>query len=134
MRHLILGNGPAGVVAAETLRKLAPGDSVTVLGDEPGEPGTWLRKDPGHFGRLGIELKAGRAAAVDSERRLVKLESGEALPYDRLLVATGSRPNRPPIPGIESSITTTSGRSCWAAATPASPVQTPRTTPCQSVR
>ena len=75
MRHLILGNGPAGVVAAETLRKLAPGDSVTVLGDEPGppysrmaipyllmgdigEPGTWLRKDPGHFGRLGIELKA----------------------------------------------------------------------------
>lgn len=118
MRHLILGNGPAGVVAAETLRKLAPADTVTLLGDEPGLPysrmaipyllmgdigeeGTLLRKDSGHFERLGIALKEGRAAAVDSARRVVKLESGEALPFDRLLVATGSRPNRPPIPGID---------------------------------
>ncbi len=118
MKHLILGNGPAGVVAAETLRKHAPADSVTLLGDEPGppysrmaipyllmgnieEPGTWLRKDPGHFERLGIELKAGRAAAVDPGKRVVRLESGETLAWDRLLVATGSRPNRPPIPGID---------------------------------
>jgi NAD(P)H-nitrite reductase large subunit len=118
MRHLILGNGPAGVVAAETLRKHVPGDSVTLLGDEPGppysrmaipyllmgsieEPGTWLRKDPGHFERLGIELKAGRATAVDPGKRTVRLESGETLAWDRLLVATGSRPNRPPIPGID---------------------------------
>jgi len=118
MRHLILGNGPAGVVAAETLRKLAPGDSVTLLGDEPGppysrmaipyllmgnieEPGTWLRKDPGHFDRLGITLKAGRAAGVDTAKREVRLESGETLPWDRLLIATGSHPNRPPVPGID---------------------------------
>ena len=118
MKHLILGNGPAGVVAAETLRKHAPSDSVTLLGDEPGPPysrmaipyllmgnideaGTRLRKDPGHFERLGIELKAGRAAAVDPKKRVVRLESGETLAWDRLLVATGSRPNRPPIPGID---------------------------------
>jgi NAD(P)H-nitrite reductase large subunit len=118
MKHLILGNGPAGIVAAETLRKLAPGDAITVLGDEPGppysrmaipyllmgnieEPGTWLRKDPSHFDRLGIALKAGRAAALDTARREVRLESGETLAWDRLLVATGSRPNRPPIPGID---------------------------------
>ena len=116
MKHLILGNGPAGVVAAETLRKLAPGDAITLLGDEPGppysrmaipyllmgnieEPGTWLRKDPAHFERLGIALKAGRAASVDAARREVRLESGETLAWDRLLVATGSRPNRPPDPG-----------------------------------
>ncbi|MDH5264115.1 MAG: FAD-dependent oxidoreductase [Betaproteobacteria bacterium] len=118
MKHLILGNGPAGVVAAETLRKHAPADSVTLLGDEPGppysrmaipyllmgnieEPGTWLRKEPGHFERLGISLKAGRAAAVDPGKRTVRLESGETLAWDRLLVATGSHPNRPPIPGID---------------------------------
>ena len=118
MRHLVLGNGPAGVVAAETLRKHAPGDAVTLLGDEPGppysrmaipyllmgdieEPGTWLRKEPGHFERLGIELKAGRAAAVDGDKRVVRLDSGETLAWDRLLVATGSTPNRPPIPGID---------------------------------
>ena len=118
MRHLILGNGPAGVVAAETLRKHAPGDSVTLVGDEPGppysrmaipyllmgqigEPGTWLRKDPGHFARLDIALKAGRARSVDTARREVALETGEKLAWDRLLVATGSHPNRPPVPGID---------------------------------
>ena len=118
MRHVILGNGPAGVVAAEALRKLSPADTVTLVGDEPGPPysrmaipyllmgdidekGTWLRKEPGHFERLGIALKEGRAAAVDAAKREVRLESGEVLAWDRLLVATGSRPNRPPIPGID---------------------------------
>ena len=118
MRHLILGNGPAGVVAAETLRKHAPTDAITLVGDEPGppysrmaipyllmghidEPGTWLRKDPEHFDGLGITLKEGRARSVDTKARAVKLESGESLAYDRLLVATGSTPNRPPIPGID---------------------------------
>jgi NAD(P)H-nitrite reductase large subunit len=118
MKHLILGNGPAGVIAAETLRKHSPADVITLVGDEPGppysrmaipyllmgqieEPGTWLRKDPGHFERLGIALKAGRARSVDTKARAVKLESGESLAYDRLLIATGATPNRPPIPGIE---------------------------------
>ena len=32
--HLILGAGPAGVIAAETIRKLAPGDRITIVGDE----------------------------------------------------------------------------------------------------
>ena len=118
MRHLIVGNGPAGVIAAETLRKHAPADTVTLLGDEPGppysrmaipyllmgdieEPGTWLRKGADHFAHLGITLKAGRARSVDTARKELTLESGEVLPWDRLLVATGARPNRPPIPGIE---------------------------------
>ena len=118
MEHLIIGAGPAGVVAAETLRKAAPGDRVTIVGDEPGPPysrmaipylldgrigeaGTFLRKDPAHFDRLGITLKAGRAVAVDVPSRKVKLASGESLPWDRLLVATGSRPNRPPIAGLD---------------------------------
>ena len=118
MKHLILGNGPAGVVAAETLRKIAPVDEITLLGDEPGPPysrmaipyllmgqieekGTWLRKDAGHFEGLRIALKAGRTAAVDAAKREVRLESGETLAWDRLLVATGSRPNRPPIPGLD---------------------------------
>jgi NAD(P)H-nitrite reductase large subunit len=118
MKHLIIGNGPAGVVAAETLRKHAPGDTVTLLGDEPSPPysrmaipyllmgniderGTWLRKDDGHFGRLGIALKAGRARAVDATAREAVLETGEVLPWDRLLIASGSRPNRPPVPGID---------------------------------
>ena len=82
MRHLILGAGPAGVVAAETLRKADPAASITlvcgevdppyarmaipyVLSGKIGPEGTHLRKAPGHYAALGIELVQGRAASVD---------------------------------------------------------------------
>ena len=118
MKHVIIGNGPAGVVAAETLRKRAPGDAIVLIGDEPEppysrmaipyllmgnieEPGTYLRKDASHFTTLGIELKSGHVSAVDTAKREVRFDSGEALSFDRLLIATGVTPNRPPIPGID---------------------------------
>jgi NAD(P)H-nitrite reductase large subunit len=118
MKHVILGNGPAGVVAAETLRKRAPADDVVVVGAEPGRPysrmaipylltgkideaGTLLRKDPDHFHRNGIALRHGRATKVDVGARTVTLDDGAVLPFDRLLVATGSVPVRAPIPGID---------------------------------
>jgi NAD(P)H-nitrite reductase large subunit len=118
MRHVILGNGPAGVIAAETIRKNAPADEIVLVGAEPGPPysrmaipylltgkideaGTWLRKDPDHFDRLGIRMKAGRARAVNAAARTVTFEDGTELGFDRLLVATGSLPIRPPIPGID---------------------------------
>src|SRR5512133_3649462 len=109
MKHLILGNGPAGVVGAETRRKHAPADDVVVVGAEPGPPysrmaipylltgkidesGTWLRKEPDHFERLRIAAKAGRARAVNATARTVAFEDGSELGFDRLLVATGSVP------------------------------------------
>jgi NAD(P)H-nitrite reductase large subunit len=118
MHHLIIGNGPAGVIAAETLKKHAPDHTVTLLGDEPeppysrmaipyllmgdiGEAGTYLRKDPKHFESLGIALRTGRARSVDATAHRVTLESGEVVAYDRLLIASGSTPMRPPIPGMD---------------------------------
>lgn len=119
MNHVILGAGPAGVIAAETIRKHAPNDRIVIVGDEPerpysrmaipyllignvGEEGTHLRHTPDHFDRLCIELKQGRATRVDTGKRELVLEGGATLPFDRLLIATGSRPVRPPIPGIDS--------------------------------
>ena len=118
MRHVIIGNGPAGVVAAETLRKLDPESAITLIGDEPeppysrmalpylmmgeiGEAGTYLRKDPEHYHRLRIELVRDRVEAVDTSGRRLRLKSGGGLAYDRLLVATGSSAIRPEIPGID---------------------------------
>ncbi len=117
-RHVILGAGPAGVIAAETLRKRAAHDSVVVVGDEPEAPysrmalpyllmqridasGTQLRRDPAHYARQGIELRRAAAVAVDSAARCVALADGEILPFDTLLLATGSRPVRPPIEGLD---------------------------------
>jgi NAD(P)H-nitrite reductase large subunit len=118
MNHLILGAGPAGVIAAETIRKLAPQDSITIVGDEPeapysrmaipyllmgniGEAGTHLRHGADHYAKLRIEVRRGvRAKAVDTAARQVTLDDGSVLAYDRLLIATGSTPANPPIPGI----------------------------------
>jgi NAD(P)H-nitrite reductase large subunit len=129
MKHVILGAGPAGVIAAETLRKHAPADEVTLVGDEPeapysrmaipyllighiGEEGTHLRHTPGHYAALGITLRRGRAVRVDSNARTVTLEDGATLGYDRLLIATGSSPATPPIPGLAGS----GVHSCWTLA------------------
>jgi NADPH-dependent 2,4-dienoyl-CoA reductase/sulfur reductase-like enzyme len=118
MKHLIIGAGPSGVIAAETLRKLQPEASVTIVGDESeppysrmalpyllirkiGEEGTYLRKDPAHYERLRIDVKRDRVRSVDTAARTVQLAGGGALPYDKLLVATGSRPVSPPIPGMD---------------------------------
>jgi len=117
--HVILGAGPAGVIAAETLRKHAPNDRITVVGDEHEPPysrmaipylligniderGTYLRKSDDHFERLCIELVRARAQSVNAQKREIKLDNGQTLVFDRLLIATGSRPVRPPIPGIDS--------------------------------
>ncbi|WP_114648991.1 NAD(P)/FAD-dependent oxidoreductase [Pseudothauera hydrothermalis] len=118
MKHLILGNGPAGVLAAETLRRLAPTDEIVVAGNEDAPPysrmaipyllegnidesGTYLRKTEGHFAQLGIRLLNARAVALDVVKKRVLFDDGHFEQYDRLLIATGSHPVRPPIPGVD---------------------------------
>ena len=117
MKHLILGAGPAGVIAAETIRKHAPADEIVLVGDEPeapysrmaipylligkiGEPGTHLRHAGDHYQRQRITLRRGRAVKLDTAGRKVQLDNGAVLSFDRLLIATGSSPATPPIPGI----------------------------------
>ncbi|PZO19551.1 MAG: FAD-dependent oxidoreductase [Burkholderiales bacterium] len=118
MHHVILGAGPAGVIAAETIRKHAPADTITLVGDE-GEPpysrmaipyllignvkeaGTYLRKSLTHYTDLRIDQVAGRATTVDTQARTVTLDNGKTLKFDKLLIATGSHPVRPPIPGMD---------------------------------
>ncbi|NMG49660.1 NAD(P)/FAD-dependent oxidoreductase [Azoarcus communis] len=118
MKHVILGNGPAGVVAAETLRRAAPQDEIVLVGNEDAPPysrmaipylleenidetGTYLRKAPGHFEKLRIRELRGRAVALDTDQRRILFFDGHFEDYDRLLIATGSHPVRPPIPGVD---------------------------------
>ena len=118
MHHVILGAGPAGVIAAETIRKHAPADAITMVGDEQeppysrmaipyllmgnvGETGTYLRKSLTHYSDLKIRQVNAAATAVDSAARTVTLSNGDTLAFDRLLIATGSHPMRPPIPGMD---------------------------------
>lgn len=119
MGYLIVGTGPAGVIAAETLRKLDPDTAITLIGEEPEKPysrmalpyylvgripeeGTHLRKKADHFEKARIELRVGRVAALDPAARRVTTDSGNSLTYDKLLIATGSSPVSAPIPGADS--------------------------------
>jgi NAD(P)H-nitrite reductase large subunit len=118
MKHVILGAGPAGVIAAETIRKHAPADEILVIGDEPETPysrmaipyllmgkveesGTHLRHTDAHFARQRITVQRGRAKTLDSAARTLTLEDGSTVAFDKLLIATGSSPATPPIPGIQ---------------------------------
>lgn len=118
MRYVIVGAGPAGVVAAETLRRTDPSGSITLIGDEPEPPysrmalpylladqidqaGTHLRHDAGHYQALAIELRRDTAAALEPASGTLTLAGGDRLSYDRLLIASGARPVTPPVPGID---------------------------------
>jgi NAD(P)H-nitrite reductase large subunit len=124
--HVILGAGPAGVIAAETIRKMAPHDNITIIGDEPEPPysrmaipyllmgtiderGTYLRKDASHFADLKINLVTALVKGVHAATKTVALGNGQTIQFDTLLIATGSHPVSPPIPGIGSAGVHT----CW---------------------
>jgi NADPH-dependent 2,4-dienoyl-CoA reductase/sulfur reductase-like enzyme len=118
MRHVIIGNGPAGVTAAEALRSADHGADIVLVGDESEPPysrmaipylltgsieecGTYLRTDPGYYERLRIRLLRARVEGIDSATRAVRFSNGEIISYDRLLIAAGSRPVHPSVLGID---------------------------------
>ena len=117
MNYLIAGAGPAGVIAAETLRRLDPEGTVTIvaaekeppysrmaipyyLAEDVGEEGTHLRHGEGHYDKLGIKLRNDPLASISPKDKSVTLKGGDKLSYDKLLLATGSHTLKPPIEGM----------------------------------
>jgi NAD(P)H-nitrite reductase large subunit len=119
MRYVVVGAGPAGVVGAETLRQQDDKAEITLVGGEDEAPysrmaipyllegniaeeGTLLRRDAAHYEQQRIQVLRGRRVVkVDAKGHSVALDDGKALPYDKLLLATGSRPVGPPIEGLQ---------------------------------
>ncbi|MFT5133575.1 MAG: NAD(P)H-nitrite reductase large subunit [Gammaproteobacteria bacterium] len=118
MQHVIIGAGPAGVIAAENLRKHDPAASIKIIGDEAelpysrmaipyylidkiSEDGTYLRKSSDHYSVSGIDVLQDRVSAIDIKSKKLQLEKGGSTGFDKLLIATGSHPIRPPIPGMD---------------------------------
>ena len=117
-RLVVIGNGMAGMRTVEELLKLDPARyDITVFGAEPhpnydrimlssvlaGEKQVddIVINTRAWYDENDIVLHAGDAAvAIDPNTRTVTAQSGLTVPYDRLLLATGSRPIVPPIPGL----------------------------------
>lgn len=118
-RVVIIGAGQAGGQAAYSLRLGGYEGAITIIGDEPQPPyqrpplskayfkgeldaDRLYLKPLEYYGEHGIALLTGVAATrIDLDARTVELSSGASVGWDRLVIATGSRPRRLPVEGAE---------------------------------
>ena len=118
MTYVIAGAGPAGVIAAETLRKTNPDSEIMLIGDEPEPPysrmaipyfmagnikeaGTHLRKSNNHYDDRKIKYVQDRVESVKPQDGKLTLQGGEKQAFDQLLVATGASAVKPPVSGLD---------------------------------
>jgi NADPH-dependent 2,4-dienoyl-CoA reductase/sulfur reductase-like enzyme/pSer/pThr/pTyr-binding forkhead associated (FHA) protein len=115
-RFVIIGDGAAGLAAAERLRHGDPSASIGIFTDDP-SPGYYraaltnyllgeLREDqlwavsPDFYDSLGLRRIFGRVVGIDTQRGVVwDTTSPTPTPYDHLLVASGARPRPPSFDG-----------------------------------
>jgi 3-phenylpropionate/trans-cinnamate dioxygenase ferredoxin reductase subunit len=116
---VILGAGHAGGTLAAVLRQHAFAGPITLIGDEPIAPyqrpplsKAWLKgeadaealmlKPDSFYGEHGIDLRLNvTASRIDRAAKQVVLNTGEAVAYDLLVLATGARARRLTIPGAD---------------------------------
>ena len=116
---VIVGGGAAGFAAADRLRREGYAGSLTLLSADDAAPydrpnlskdylaGTapeeWIPLRPDTFyAENAIDLRLGATVTgIEPAGRRILLADGTALPFDRLLLATGAEPVRPPIPGAD---------------------------------
>jgi NADPH-dependent 2,4-dienoyl-CoA reductase/sulfur reductase-like enzyme len=113
--YLIIGNGAAGLSAAEVIRQRDSHGRITILSHEPylfySRPGVAyvildqvseqqvIARSPAFYQEHRFDLRLATAVALEPERQLVYLETGEPVGYDVLLLATGSTAVPAPFPG-----------------------------------
>ena len=116
---VIVGASLAGATAAATLRAEGFDGQVTLIGEEPQPPyerpplsKQYLRGEHSFdqalvrprdfYAAEGIDLRAGiRATRIEPADKIVELADGDNVAYDKLLIATGSRNRRLPVPGAD---------------------------------
>ena len=114
-KNIIIGGGPAAINAIETIRDFDGGASeITLISDEPAYSRMVLpyylanqipqqqvfTADDGYYDALKVQRLIGqRVSRVDAQAKTVTLQDGQTLPFDNLLIATGSSAVMPPIPG-----------------------------------
>ena len=117
LKLVVVGNGMAGIRTLEELLKAAPGMyDITVFGDEPHPNYNRIMLSPvlageqtieqivlnsrDWYAQNGITLHTGkRVVKIDRRNRSVEADDGTRVAYDRLLLATGSKPFILPVPG-----------------------------------
>jgi 3-phenylpropionate/trans-cinnamate dioxygenase ferredoxin reductase subunit len=118
-KFIIVGGGLAGADAAQTLREEGFDGSITLLGQEPNAPyerpplskdylqgkadrdSIFVHTEP-WYAEHGVDLSMSTAVtSLDPAARTVTTATGAQLYYDKLLLATGSKPRRLEVPGAD---------------------------------
>ena len=117
---VIIGAGHAAGAMAAALRQGGYAGAVTLIGEEPLPPyqrpplsKAWLKgeasaddlllRPAAFYAEKSIELKLSRkVVGIDRASATVTLDGGETLPYDHLVLATGSRLRALAVPGVDS--------------------------------
>lgn len=118
MDYVLIGNSAAAIGCVEGIRQVDKTGKITVIASEKYH--TYSRplisyllegktdqermkyRPDSYYQELGVETKLGqKAVSLQPEEHVVVLESGEKVPYGKLLVATGSTPFVPPMEGLE---------------------------------
>jgi len=93
---VVVGNGMAGMRTVEELVARAPDRlDITVMPKSPFNLPAGTRSTDIHL------IAGNHTTAIDPVTRRVALADGAPVPYDKLLLATGSKPLTPPIPGLD---------------------------------
>lgn len=117
-QYVIVGNGVAGITAAQAIVRADPAGEVHVFGAEPypyyRRPRLWefiadeieqealYFRPPEWYAKRSIHLHLGvRATSLDPAAHRLDLADGSHVNYDRLLLATGGRPFVPPFEGVD---------------------------------
>ena len=114
---VVIGAGHAGGVAVQSLRNFGHEGRVTLIGDEatlpyerpplskdllhsPNDSDFQLIRDADYYNNLNIDILLKKTAvSIDAETKLILLNNGESIHYDKLLLTTGGRPQTLDIPG-----------------------------------
>jgi NADPH-dependent 2,4-dienoyl-CoA reductase/sulfur reductase-like enzyme len=115
--YLIIGNGAAGLSAAEIVRQRDPAGRITIISNEPhyhySRPGIayyvldqiperqLISRSHAFYRDHHLDLIFATVSQIDPDARLVYLDSGQPIAYDALLLATGASAVKPPFPGRE---------------------------------
>jgi NADPH-dependent 2,4-dienoyl-CoA reductase/sulfur reductase-like enzyme len=119
MRYVLIGGGLASATAAENIRKRDAAGEITIIGEEPHLPyhrpplskeyargeaeikDTLIQPEEWYQEQKIAVLRGVRVTGLDTGRKTVTLADGRGVGCDRVLLAPGAAPNRPPISGMD---------------------------------
>lgn len=119
MNYVIIGNSAAAVGCVEGIRQVDKKGKITIISDEPhhtysrplisylllgktDEQRMKYRPDSFYEDNKVTAMLSVKATKIDTAKRVVEVEGAKPVKYDKLLVATGSKPFVPPMEGLDS--------------------------------